>query len=159
MTDILGAMITPVVLLSGTGLFLLTTTTRLGRVVDRIRQLNAGLERLLQEPDRERRLYIADRYLRQLNILEKRGKALRRALGALHAGFACFLGAGLVLALLVPFGDVRWPAVVLACSGMTALFYAAVGVTLELRGSFVAVQYDLEIGRSAYERLKDADRK
>jgi Protein of unknown function (DUF2721) len=148
-SDILSAMITPVGLMSGTGLFLLTSNNRMGRVVDRIRQLNAALEAQREEPESERRTFLVERYLAQIDILERRGRSLKWALMALHGGFSCFLASSLLLALLLPF-ELRWPAVAAACLGMAALFYAAVSLTAEIGNSFLAVQIDLEIGRSAH---------
>lgn len=152
-TDILGAMITPVGLLSGTGLFLLTTNNRFGRVIDRIRHLDAALEELREQPETERRRFLAERYTAQLEILEQRGHSLRLALLALHWGFSCFLAASLILAVVVPFEVTRLPAVVVACLGMAGLFYAAVALTIEIRNAFQAAQIDLDIGRSASKEV------
>jgi hypothetical protein len=151
-SDILGAMITPVALLSGTGLFLLTTTNRLGRVVDRVRHLDKALEELRNAPDSPRRDFLVERHLKQLDILERRGLALKNALWGLHGGFSLFIASSLALALLAPFGDIRWPAVAFACAGMVLLLVAAVSLTVEVRNTFSAVQIDLEIGRTAHKR-------
>ncbi len=65
----LQACLTPVALISGVGLLLLTITNRLGRTIDRTRQLvaelNAGKVGLLQEKKNEILiLYQRSRYLR-----------------------------------------------------------------------------------------------
>lgn len=153
-SDILGAMITPVALLSGTGLLLLTTTNRFGRVVDRIRSVNVLMEGLRGAAPSARRDFLAERYCAQLDLLEKRSHALRAALGALHVGFSCFLGTSLLLAGLALVTEIRWPAIVLACVGLSALFYATVSLTAEFRNSVSIVELDLSIGRSAHAELK-----
>jgi hypothetical protein len=152
-SDTLSAMITPVALLSGTGLLLLTTTNRFGRVVDRIRSVNALMENLRGAAPSPRRDFLAERYCAQLDLLEKRCNALRSALGAIHAGFSCFLGTSILLAVLLPFTELRWPAVVLACCGLAALFYATVSLTIEFKNSVAIVETDLHIGRSAHAEL------
>ena len=49
---VLTAMITPAVLISASGTMILSTSSRLGRVVDRVRSLSDRLRRLTDEEDR-----------------------------------------------------------------------------------------------------------
>ena len=65
----LQASITPVALISGVGLLLLTITNRLARVVDRARHLVAELD-IPQIPRRDIKVF-------EIGILMKRGKYLR----------------------------------------------------------------------------------
>ena len=48
---VLTAMITPAVLISASGTMILSTSTRLGRVVDRVRSLSDRLRRLTSEEE------------------------------------------------------------------------------------------------------------
>ncbi len=82
--------ISPVILISGVGLLLLTMTNRLGRVIDRSRQFAHLAEdgAALKPFQRE-----------QVGILYRRARLLRLAI-ALASGSA-FLAAGLVIALFV----------------------------------------------------------
>ncbi|HLA09723.1 MAG TPA: DUF2721 domain-containing protein [Pyrinomonadaceae bacterium] len=63
---ILTAMITPAVLISACGSMILSTSTRLGRVVDRVRALSDKLEEMARQPGadeqmlRERQAIIFD---------------------------------------------------------------------------------------------------
>ncbi|MFC2062220.1 DUF2721 domain-containing protein [Elusimicrobiota bacterium] len=63
--------ISPVILISGIGLLLLTLTNRLGRIIDRSRKLSG-----MYKQDEESRGVIT----RQLDIISKRGKCIRISL-------------------------------------------------------------------------------
>src|SRR5207244_8131639 len=78
---VLTAMITPAVLISASGTMILSTSTRLGRVVDRTRSLSDRLRRLTTEEEtseflEEERamLYV------QLDKLTSRSRLLQRGL-------------------------------------------------------------------------------
>jgi flagellar biosynthesis protein FlhB len=77
-TRFLQACITPVALISGVGLLLLTMTNRIGRVVDRIRHLVAELD----HPDVKRDKIKAD----EIKILSKRGDILKNSIAWMLAG-------------------------------------------------------------------------
>ena len=49
--EVLGAMITPAVLISASGTLVLSTSNRLSRVVDRVRVLSAEAEQSRSSPD------------------------------------------------------------------------------------------------------------
>ena len=78
--DILGAMITPAVLISASGTLVLSTSNRLGRVVDRIRKLTEQAEELPDESATEeiveKRALIAD----QIGWLTRRLRLLQTAI-------------------------------------------------------------------------------
>jgi hypothetical protein len=69
----LQSCITPVALISGIGLLLLTITNRLGRTIDRTRQLVADLDRegVKRRAEKEN----------EINILYQRSKYLRNSIG------------------------------------------------------------------------------
>jgi len=74
----LQACITPVAMISGVGLLLLTITNRFGRVVDRTRVLVAELDK----PDVKREKIKMD----QIQIFMRRGKLLRNSIAWLMVG-------------------------------------------------------------------------
>jgi hypothetical protein len=74
----LQACITPVAMISGVGLLLLTITNRLGRIVDRTRQLVAELDK----PDIKREKIKVN----QVQVLMKRGKLLKYSIAWLLVG-------------------------------------------------------------------------
>ena len=69
----LQSCITPVALISGIGLLLLTITNRLGRTIDRTRQLVNELDNEDVKRSEEKR--------NEINILYKRSKYLRNSIG------------------------------------------------------------------------------
>ncbi|MCA1635966.1 MAG: DUF2721 domain-containing protein, partial [Acidobacteria bacterium] len=78
---VLTAMITPSVLISACGALILSTSTRLGRVVDRVRALSDSFETLVAGGEEvkmleERRAVIFD----QLDKLTSRARLLQRAM-------------------------------------------------------------------------------
>ena len=87
--QVLQTAVTPVVLISGVGLLLLTMTNRFGRLTDRTRQL-AGLVKNSEGEERES-------MKAQLRILSQRGRLLRRSIA--EAGF-CVLSASLLIITL-----------------------------------------------------------
>ena len=69
---ILQIAVGPVILISGVGLLLLTMTNRLGRVLDRARDIARALR---EDPSSD-----SDRLLPQLRILERRARLVRMAI-------------------------------------------------------------------------------
>ena len=88
---VLQTAIGPVILISGTGLLLLTMTNRLGRAIDRARILSRELS---AQPEAAR-----GRIQAQLDILWRRAKLIRLAI-ALAAGSA-LLASALIILLFV----------------------------------------------------------
>jgi Na+/melibiose symporter-like transporter len=77
----LQSCITPVALISGVGLLLLTFTNRLGRTIDRTRQLITELD----QPDVSNRSKIEN----QIRILFQRSKLLRNCIATMLIGVIC----------------------------------------------------------------------
>ena len=71
-TQFLQASITPVALISGVGLLLLTITNRLGRVIDRTRHLINEMDHP-ETPRKEVKIH-------EINVLLRRGKFLRSSI-------------------------------------------------------------------------------
>ena len=85
----LQAAISPVILISGAGLLLLSMTNRLGRVIDRAREL-ARSHRGAKDPEQER-------LSRQLRILAQRARSMRLAIT--FCTLSALLAAVLMIAL------------------------------------------------------------
>ena len=82
---ILTAMITPAVLISACGALIFSTSTRLGRVVDRVRDLSAKFQELAANPEKdemfeERRALI----FTQLDRQTSRARLIQRAMAAFY---------------------------------------------------------------------------
>lgn len=83
-TDVLGAMITPALLISASGTLILSTSNRLSRVVDRVRVLARDAETLSESDTQERSARKRELIVRQLSGLSQRALILRSALASLY---------------------------------------------------------------------------
>src|SRR5262245_58819864 len=97
--DVLAAMITPAVLISASGTLVLSTSNRLGRVVDRIRKLTTEAEGLpdhvSSEDEVEKRALIAD----QVGWLTKRLWLLQRTVIVFYSAIGLLVASSLSVGL------------------------------------------------------------
>src|SRR5687768_274549 len=80
--EFLTAMITPALLISATGSLVLSTSTRLGRVIDRARELESRLSELITAEDKNDIPLYDKRLDTVVNLLDKvttRSRILQRA--------------------------------------------------------------------------------
>src|SRR6186713_116754 len=85
----LTAMVTPALLISATGSLVLSTSTRLGRVVDRVRQLEDRLSALIYASDKNVIPLYDKRVEVVVDLLDKvtsRSRILQRAMGTFYYG-------------------------------------------------------------------------
>lgn len=145
--QILGAMITPALLISASGTLALSTANRLGRVVDRVRALTEMAEGL---PDGvatddvvEKRALIAD----QIRWHTQRLRLLQRTVVVLYTAIGLLVGSSLTvgLAASTAWAPLGWIPVVFGLSGAFALLIAASTLIhesrLALRGSLSEIDY------------------
>src|SRR5437899_4793689 len=102
---VLTAMITPAVLISASGTMILSTSSRLGRVVDRVRSLSDRLPELSRgdlEIDflEERRAMLFD----QLDKLTSRSRLLQRALTTFYLAVGVFVATSVAIGVVAFFG-------------------------------------------------------
>ena len=146
--EILGAMITPAVLISAGGSLVLSTSNRLSRVVDRVRVLAQEAERL--PPGREeasaRRQLIAG----QLSILTARVLLLRTAMTALYTAIGLLvmtsIAVGVTAAWQWRYG---WIPVVLGLGGACALLYGSLLLVREARFAVNSTLQEMSFVRAA----------
>ena len=87
--EFLTAMVTPALLISATGSLVLSTSTRLGRVVDRVRQLEERLSDLIYSENKEDIPLYDKRVEVIVDLLDKvttRSSILQRALQTFYYG-------------------------------------------------------------------------
>jgi hypothetical protein len=131
--DVLGAMITPAVLILASSSLLITTSSRSIRCVDRVRERAEELQALGKGTDegtekRRNHLYA------QLEINTRRARLLQKAMGRLYIGISFFIATSVsigVVALLHV--DVGWIPLVLGFIGAGLLFSASVFLIIESR--------------------------
>ncbi|MGZ3389526.1 MAG: DUF2721 domain-containing protein [Isosphaeraceae bacterium] len=149
----LTAMITPALFMTATGSLIISTSNRMSRIVDRIRQLNEqgdSLSRVKSDLDfpAERLEHIAN----QLAHLVRRSDRIRQALTLLYLALALFVGTSLTTAIHVLIGsDVLAMPTALAIGGVTLLLLASVQLTREahaaLGGNRVEIDFYKELRR------------
>lgn len=156
-TEVLGAMITPAVLISASGTLVLSTSNRLTRVVDRVRVLADEAQELHQhEPDEagaheRKRSLIED----QLTRLSQRALLLRTALSTLY------LAIGLLVATSISIGLVAlvewhygWVPVALGLAGSGALLLGSLLLIREARLAVGSTLREMEFVRQAVGRRR-----
>src|ERR1051325_4434267 len=150
---VLTAMITPAVLISASGTMILSTSTRLGRVVDRVRELSARLRQLAHEDinvefRKEERAMLYDK----LDKLPSRSRLLQRALTSFY------LAVGIFVATSVAIGGVAffyarglstgargaWVPVVMGLLGALFLFYGSMLLVFEARLALSTTHAELD---------------
>jgi hypothetical protein len=151
--DILGAMITPAVLISASGTLSLSTANRLGRVVDRIRALTDLAESL---PDGvatdevlDKRALIAI----QIQSHTRRLELLQRALVTVYMAIGLLVGASLTVGLSASTnGTLGWVPVVFGLCGAFALLIAAGMLTREARLAVRGTEAEIDYVRKVVAR-------
>lgn len=132
--EVLAAMITPAVLISASGMLVLSTSNRLGRVVDRIRALTDLAEQLPEESADElvieKRSLIAD----QVASLSGRLLNLQNALVIFYASIGLLVASSLTVGLSAAAnGTLNVVPIVLALLGATGLMLGAFMLLQEAR--------------------------
>ncbi len=136
--EFLTAMVTPTLLISATGSLVLSTSTRLGRVVDRARELEVRLSELITVKDKEtiplydKRL---DTIVRLLDKVTSRARILQRAMGAFYYGLCLFILTSVTIAIAGLFNVYRWMPIPVGIIGIIFLFYGSI---LMLRETWMA---------------------
>jgi hypothetical protein len=132
---ILTSMITPALLISASGTFILSTSHRLGRVIDRVRALSDLLDSIMQDDTQlelldERRALIFDMIDRQT----ARAKLLARGLTIFYLAAATFVATSVaigIISLTTP--RYAWIPLGLGILGACFLFYGSVILIFEAR--------------------------
>jgi len=128
-------MITPALLISATGTFILSTSNRLGRVVDRVRGISEKTDELMYttseiELIEERKAMLIE----QLGKLSSRADILQRSLTVFYLASGAFVACSVAIGLTAWFKfEQATIAVALGLVGGGFLFYGSVMLILEAR--------------------------
>lgn len=124
--EVLAAMITPAVLISASGTLTMSTSNRLGRVVERVRVLNNDAENLCTGPldgDKAERM---NRIAEQIDSLNLRIHLLRSALSVLYMAVGLLVGTSLTIGVTAAAKSwLGWVPVMFALAGGTTLLRAS----------------------------------
>jgi hypothetical protein len=143
--SVLSAMITPAVLISACATLIFSTSTRLARIVDRVRNLMASIERLSSTEDVD---FSEDRtreFNRQLAIHTRRGKLIQNALTSFYVSLSLFVAATVTIGLRAAFRVVPlWIPNLLGIIGTLFLLYACMILIAETRLDLRSVRSEME---------------
>jgi hypothetical protein len=144
---VLTAMITPAVLISACGSMILSTSSRLGRVVDRVRGLSDRLENMTERQEHgpapaERQALI----FQQLDKLTSRARILQRCMVTFYLSLGMFVATSVAIGI-VPFtGNQRYNMipVALGLAGACFLFYGSILLILEARLALSTIHAEMD---------------
>lgn len=138
--EVLGAMITPAVLISASGTLVLSTSNRLSRVVDRVRTLAREAEGQAHDPRRARLL--AD----QLPRLHQRALMLRTSMTVLYCAIGLLVGCSFTIGLGgILRGVPPWLPVGLGILGAGALLHASFLLIREARSAVSSTLQEMAV--------------
>ena len=157
--SVLSAMITPAVLISACGTPIFSTSTRLARIVDRVRDLSRTIERLSRGENvdfpEERRIEVD----RQIAIHARRGRLIQHSLTSFYLSLSLFVAATVAIGFVAVFNRVTWLPNALGIVGTVFLFYGCVMLIAETRLALRSVKSEMEFTlmlRAKYQHRRDA---
>jgi hypothetical protein len=163
---VLSSMITPAVLILATGSLIMTTSQRLGRVIERVRKISTEFMQIEKSQDIESANESKRRIL--YNLLRKsarRSKLLTRAMILLYVSLGLFVATSLAIGIVaVTHLRYTWIPTAFGMIGAIFLFLSSAILIVESRLTYSAiadeVDFVIESSRSnAPEALKTAVRK
>jgi hypothetical protein len=145
---VLGAMITPSVLISASGLLVVSTSNRLARVADRVRTLTEELEEYPIDSD-ERSAPKWQVNFNQLEYSARRLLLLRSSMFCLYQAIGLLILSSIVIgvASLLQF-NAAWIPAVLGLCGVLSMLYASVLLVREANLAVVSTLEEIEFIRT-----------
>jgi hypothetical protein len=144
---VLTAMITPAVLISACGSMILSTSSRLGRVVDRVRALSDKLDGMEErnehgEAATERQKVIFE----QLDKLTSRARLLQRCMVTFYLSLGMFVATSVAIGVVAFTGNARYNLVpvALGLAGACFLFYGSVLLIFEARLALSTIHSEMD---------------
>jgi len=155
---VLTAMITPAVLISACGSMILSTSSRLGRVVDRVRLLSEKLEELATNSaeSTERQAVI----FAQLDKLTSRARILQRSMVAFYLATGMFVATSVAIgfvAVIPSSPRYNLVPVVVGLLGACFLFYGSILLIFEARLALSTIHGEMDFVWRQTTRVAPAD--
>lgn len=152
-SEVLGAMITPAVLISASGTLVLSTSNRLTRVVDRVRVLAEEAEGLRQGASSEVVEARRELIVEQIPILSSRVRLLRQALEALYAAIGLLVTTSIAVGIVAALGGAHgWVPVISGLAGASALLWGSLLLVREARLAIGSTLREMDFLASAVSR-------
>lgn len=143
---VMTAMITPAVLISACGALIFSTSSRLGRVIDRVRILSERFQEIAKHPEKdemfdERRLLI----FTQLDRQTSRARLIQRAMTAYYTALGIFVASSVAIAIISAAArNYTWIAVVLGVIGSLFMLYGSMLLIVESRMALGAIMSEMD---------------
>jgi len=154
--NVLAAMITPVLLLSATGTYVFSTTTRLGRVVDRMRLISDKIETLALGDNIPLRPERIANYQAQMKRLNVRLFLLQKIVTLLYLASATFVLTSVAIGLAAIVNiHLYWIPVVLGLTGACQLLVASIMLIGEARHAVSDLQLESDFLTGISGQLAD----
>jgi uncharacterized protein DUF2721 len=156
--SVLSAMFTPAVLISACGTLIFSTSTRLARVVDRVRELSRVIEQFSRDETadfREERHIEVDR---QIAIHARRVQFIQRSLTSFYLSLSLLVAATVAIGFVAVFNRAAWLPNALGIVGTVFLFYGCITLIAETRLALRSVKSEMEFTlmlRAKYQERRD----
>ncbi|MEQ1764460.1 MAG: DUF2721 domain-containing protein [Pyrinomonadaceae bacterium] len=145
--EFLTAMITPALLISATGSLVLSTSTRLGRVVDRVRALEVRVGELIYAEDKESIPLYEKRVEVVIDLIDKvtsRSRLLQKAMTTFYYGLMLFILTSVAIAIAGIFNVYRWLPIPIGIVGIMFLFYGSLLMLKESRMATATINEEMD---------------
>ncbi len=154
---VLTAMITPALLIMASGTFILSTSNRLGRVVDRVRAISDMTEAMMKREGEtelleERRTMLFE----QMDRLSVRATLLQTCLTVFYLASAVFVATSVALGILAIAGShFSWVPVAMGICGALCLLYGSILLIYEARLAVASVRSEMSFLRRLVEHHRE----
>lgn len=145
--EFLTAMVTPALLMSATGSLVLSTSTRLGRVIDRVRYLEERLSELIYIDDKNDIPLYDKRVEVIVDLLDKvtsRARLLQKAMEWFYYGLGMFVLTSVTIAIAAFFSYYRWVPIPMGVIGIMFLFWGTMLMVRETRMATATVNAEMD---------------
>jgi hypothetical protein len=145
--EFLTAMVTPTLLMSATGSLVLSTSTRLGRVVDRVRALEIRLGELIYVENKDDIPLYDERLEVIIDLIDKvtsRSRILQHAMAAFYYGLGFFILTSVSIAVVALLGVYWWLPIPIGIVGIMCLFWGSLLMLRETRMATATVNAEMD---------------
>lgn len=155
---ILTAMITPAVLISACGSMILSTSTRLGRVVDRVRSLSDRLEDMATSAQAEANSQERQQIIfAQLDKLTSRARILQRSMVSFYLALGMFVATSVAIGVVAIWARYTLLPVGLGLGGACFLFYGSMLLIFEARLALSTIHAEMDFIWRRTKRIAPAE--
>jgi hypothetical protein len=158
--EFLTAMITPALLISASGSLVLSTSTRLGRVIDRSRDLIKRLDELILTEDKGKIPYYSRRLEANFELLDKvtsRARLLQRAMVTFYISLGFFVLTSVTIGVVGLIGSLRWVPIPVGIIGFLFTFFGSILMIKEARMATITVNTEMDYTWEIAKKLAPAE--